>query len=251
MKRTSPHFLEQRFNRAPRIQAGDGGDPLLKECRTHGYYRGGELCPMCGAEAKFLLNVEEVESLGRTMAGVLRHFPERYGLEMDGNGWVDLRDFITAVQVRNRRFRFLKSHHILGLIQTDPKGRYEFRDGKIRATYGHSLDVDLDLPTENIPDVLFHPATEEDFGLVLQAGLRPSDRKMVHLSGTFPAALEAGRVRVKSPVILEIDAKAARASGIVIKKAGKTVYLTKEIPPEFLRRSERVEEELPPEERAV
>jgi RNA:NAD 2'-phosphotransferase (TPT1/KptA family) len=34
----------------------------------------------------------------------------------------------------------------------------------------------------------------------------------------------------------------------VIKKAGKTVYLAKEVPPEFLKRSERAEEELSPEE---
>src|SRR5438093_186654 len=73
-------------------------------------------------------------------------------------------------------------------------------------------------------------------------------RMMVHLSGTFNAALEAGRVRIQVPVILEINAKTARDAGVVIKKAGKTVYLTKEIPPEFLRRSERAEEELSPEE---
>ncbi len=203
---------------------------------------------MCGDQTHFLLKDEEVDAVGRTMAGVLRHFPERYGLEMDANGWVDLRDFITALQIRNRRFRFLKTNHVLGLIQTDPKGRYEFRDGKIRATYGHSLDVDLDLPTENIPDVLFYPTSEEELNVLLQAGVRPSDRKMVHLSGTFGAALEAGRVRIQAPVILEIDAKSARASGVVIKKAGKTVYLTAEVPPVFLRRSDRAEEELSPEE---
>ncbi|HLB68450.1 MAG TPA: RNA 2'-phosphotransferase, partial [Thermoplasmata archaeon] len=107
---------------------------------------------------------------------------------------------------------------------------------------------DLDLPTENIPDVLFYPTTEEEANVLMAAGVRPSDRKMVHLSGTFPAALEAGRVRVKNPVIMEVDARAARASGIVIKKAGKTVYLTHEIPPDYVKRSERVEEELPPEE---
>ena len=204
---------------------------------------------MCGASnTHFLLKDEEIDSLGRTMAGVLRHFPDRYGLEMDANGWIDLHDFLTALTIRNKRFRFLKPNHVLGLIQTDPKGRYEFRDGKIRATYGHSLDVDLDLPTENIPDVLFYPTSEEELSVLLGAGLRPSDRKMVHLSGTFHAAVEAGRVRIQVPVIVEIDAKSARTSGIVIKKAGKTVYLTTEVPPEFLKRSERAEEELSPEE---
>lgn len=218
---------------------------MLKECRSHGYFRG-EICPLCGDEAKFLLSDEEVESLGRTMAGVLRHFPERYGLEMDAHGWVDLRDFLTAIQIRNKRFKFLRPHHVIGLVETDPKGRYQFEDGKLRATYGHSRDVDLDLPTEGIPDVLFYPTTEEEIHLLLEAGLRPADRKMVHLSTTYEAAMEAGRVRSENPVILEVDAKAARAGGTVIMMAGKTVCTTKEVPAEVLRRSTRVEEELPP-----
>lgn len=219
----------------------------MKECRSHGFFRD-EFCPMCGDEAKFLLNDQEVEALGRTMAGVLRHFPERYSLEMDKNGWIDLRDFITGVQSRNRRLRFLKPHHVIGLIETDPKGRYQFRDGKIRATYGHTLEVELDLPTENIPDVLFYPCSEADFPLLSEGGIKPADRKMVHLSRTYEAALEAGRVRNPTPVIFEIDAKAARADSVVIMKAGKTVYLTREVPPQFLHRAERVEEELPPPE---
>lgn len=217
---------------------------MLNECRSHGYFRD-EQCPLCGDKGKFLLNDQEAEMIGRTMAGVLRHFPDRFGLEMDPNGFVDLRDFLTAMQVRNRRLRFLKPHHVIGLIETDPKGRYQFRDGRIRATYGHTLDIDLDLPTENIPDVLFYPTREEELPILLEVGLKPADRKMVHLSRTFDAALEAGRVRVENPVILEIDAKAAREGGTVIMKAGKTVYLTREVPPEFLARAERVEEELP------
>lgn len=223
---------------------------MLKECRSHGYFRD-EYCPVCGSESKFLLNDQEVELLGRTMAGVLRHFPQRYGLEMDEHGWVDMRDFITAVQIRNKRFRFLRPHHIVGLVETDPKGRYQFLDGKIRATYGHSLDIDLDLPTEGIPDVLYYPTTEEELHLLLEAGLRPADRKMVHLSATYESAMEAGRVRIQSPLILEVDAKRARETGVVIHKAGKTVYTSKEIPGEFLSRSQRVEEELPPSEGAA
>jgi len=218
---------------------------MLKECRSHGFFRD-EFCPMCGEEAKFLLNDQEVEMLGRSMAGVLRHFPDRYSLQIDKNGWIDLRDFIDALQSRNRRLRFLKPHHVVGLIETDPKGRYQFRDGRIRATYGHTIDVELDLPTENIPDVLFYPTTEEALGDLQASGLKPADRKMVHLSRTYEAALEAGRVRNPNPVIVEIDTTAARAAGHVIMKAGKTVFLTKEVPGEFLHRAERVEEELPP-----
>src|SRR3989449_10262471 len=183
------------------------------------------MCPMCGAsDTRFLLKDEEIDSLGRTMAGVLRHFPERYGLEMDANGWVDLRDFITALSIRNKRFRFLKPNHILGLIQTDPKGRYEFREGRIRATYGHSLDVDLDLPTDNIPEVLFYPTSEEECSVLLGAGLPPAERETGPLSGAFHAAAGAGRVRVQVPAIVESHAESARTPPTVMKKAGETVY---------------------------
>jgi len=183
------------------------------------------------------------------MAGILRHFPERYGLDMDERGWVDLRDFVTAVQIRHKKFRFLKPHHVLGVIETDPKGRYQFEEGKIRATYAHSFDVDLDLPTDDVPGILFFPTTEEECGILLEIGLKPSDRKMVHLSGTLPSAMEAGRVRVDDPVILEVDAEKAKEDGVEIAKAGKTVYTTKEVPPDYLRRlsSEEIDEGMAPE----
>ncbi|MFQ5909840.1 MAG: RNA 2'-phosphotransferase [Thermoplasmata archaeon] len=182
------------------------------------------------------MNDKELELLGRTMAGILRHFPERYGLDMDEHGWVDLRDFVTAVQIRHKKFRFLKAHHVLGVIETDPKGRYQFEEGKIRATYAHSFDVDLDLPTDEVPDILYFPTTEEECSILLEIGLKPSDRKMVHLSGTVPSAMEAGRVRVNNPVILEVNTKKARDEGAEIAKAAKTVYTTKEVPPDSLRR---------------
>lgn len=216
---------------------------MLKECRSHGFFRG-EICPNCGDKSKFLLNDRELELLGRTMAGILRHFPERYGLDMDEQGWVDLRDFVTAVQIRHKKFRFLKPHHVLGIIDTDPKGRYQFLEGKIRATYAHSCDVDLNLPTDDIPEILYFPTTEEECSILLEIGLKPSDRKMVHLSRTLPSAMEAGRVRVNDPVILEVDAEKATDEGVEIGKAGKTVYTTKDVPPDYLRRlsPEEIEE---------
>lgn len=206
---------------------------MLKECRSHGFFRE-EFCPSCEGKGKFLLSDKELDSLGRTMAGVLRHFPERYGLDMDEHGFVDLRDFITALQIRNKKFRFLKPHHILGVIETDAKGRYEFRDGRIRATYAHSFEVDLDLPQDNIPTILYFPTTEEETQILLEIGLKPSDRKMVHLSHSYEDAMEAGRVRTDDPIILEVDTEKAIDQGVVIMKAGKTVYVTKETPPDCL-----------------
>ncbi len=210
-------------------------------CEEHGYFRG-EVCPVCGMEGRFILNDYEMEHLGKTLAGVLRHFPEKFDLTMDPRGWVDVQQFVNAIKARQRRFRWLRAYHIVALIKTDPKGRYEYRDGYIRATYGHTIDVDLDFPTDNVPEKLYYPATEEEEEFLREGGLRPSDRIFVHLSTTMESAVEAGKVRSPRPVVFEIAAKKASEDGIAIMHAAPTIYITKEIPPQYMREAEIPEE---------
>ena len=50
---------------------------------------------------------------------------------------------------------------------------------------------------------------DQEIAQRLETGLKPSDRKLVHLSKTYADAFRAGRVRTDMPVILDIDAKAA------------------------------------------
>ena len=211
---------------------------MLRECKEHGYFRGEE-CSICGEDGKFLASDQELANIGRLMAGLLRHFPERFGLRMDDHGWVDMREFISAVHLRRGDLHWLRPHHLHAIIETDPKGRYQHKNGAIRATYGHSFDVDLELPTDNIPDALFYPTTEEEVDILLETGIRPSDRKKVHLSKTFEDAEIAGKHRVEMPIILTVDAKKAILEGIVIQRAGKTVYITDAISPEYIKKTEK------------
>jgi len=206
---------------------------MLKECKEHGYFRG-EKCPACNEEGRFLMNDEELERLGKMMAGALRHFPEKFNLKLDEHGWVNLYSFIDAVRARSNRFRWLRPHHLEAVVATDPKGRYQIKGNELRATYGHSVDVTMDLPTENIPERLYYPATPEEIDIILETGLKPVDRKMVHLSKTIDDARTAGSHRVENPVIIEVDAKRATENGFVIMQAGKTVYVVKEIPAKYL-----------------
>ncbi|UCE92454.1 MAG: RNA 2'-phosphotransferase [Methanobacteriota archaeon] len=193
------------------------------------------------------MNSEELDRLSRTLAGILRHFPERFDLEVDSYGFVDRRRFVNAVQAKQRRYHWLRPHHILAIIETDNKGRYEFKDGKIRATYAHSFEVELDPSNVGIPESLYYPATEEEVDIILETGIKPSDRKRVHLSKTIGDAVNAGRVRTESPVILEVDVRSASDDGVVIQKAGKTVYLAEEIDRKYLKRIDVDLSEYPPE----
>ena len=206
---------------------------MLKECVKHGYFRG-EACPVCSDEGRFFMDDRELDHMARIVAGILRHFPPRYGLAAEKTGWVQMRDLVQAIRNQHRNYPWLKAHHIVALAMTDPKGRYEIRDDAIRATYGHTVEVELDLPTDNIPESLFYPVTPEEKELVLEVGLRPTDRKKVHLSLTAQDAYNAGKVRCETPTILSVDTQKAVAGGHVIQRAGKTVFLVDEVPPEML-----------------
>ncbi len=226
---------------------------MLGKCDEHGYYRG-ETCPMCKNKGKFLMSDRELDSLGRIMAGVLRHFPEKLGVSVDGHGWVDISEFVEAIGVSRSGFQWLKEHHIEAIALTDPKGRYQVDGGMIRATYGHTIDVRLDdLPLAEI-DEFFYPVTEEEIDIILEGGLNPIDRKNVHLSGSIEKAVEAGKVRTEDPLILRIDGKKAKDDGIQIFRAGKDVYITERIDAKYISKAQHslpettaAEEEVPGE----
>ena len=179
---------------------------MIRECEEHGYFRD-ERCPYCGEEGKFIMSDYEVEKIGRTLAAILRH--GKFGLEMDSQGNVSLRDVMAKIRERNPRMNWLRSRHIEALVETDPKGRYVISGGKIRATYGHTIPLDIKLDCENIPD---------------------EDRAMVHLSLTYRDALRAGSVRTEDPVILVIDTGVCMELGSDIGKAARTVYLCRSVP---------------------
>ncbi len=208
---------------------------MLRMCREHGFFRGEE-CPICGDEGKFLMSSYELESLGRIMAGILRHFPDRFNLDMDEEGFIDIYKMVSAVKrKRGDRMRWLRPTHIIGLVETDPKGRYQVDNNHVRATYGHSLHLSMSLPTDDIPERLYFPTKPEEQEGVLEKGLTPEDRTMVHLSKTWDDAYEAGTHREgPDPIVLRINAEEALNNGIIIQRAGKTVFTVEEIPPEFI-----------------
>jgi putative RNA 2'-phosphotransferase len=206
---------------------------MLSECEEHGYFRGNS-CPICNEKGKFLMSDKELSSLSRIMAGALRHFPEKLGLIIDGKGWVDISLLIESIGSGRSGFNWLRSNHIKAVVDTDERGRYQIDGGMIRATYGHSINVNLnDLPIAEINE-LYYPVTEEEADIIIERGLHPIDRSKVHLSGSIKKAIEAGKVRTAEPQILVIDGKKAKKDGLKIYKAGKEVYVTDGINPEYL-----------------
>lgn len=204
---------------------------MIRECEEHGYFRA-ERCPYCGDEGKFIMSDKEVERIGRTLAAVLRH--GKFDPDMDAQGFVPMRDVVAIIRKRHTYMNWLRARHIEALVETDPKGRYEMAGGSIRATYGHTIELDLRLDNRNIPPELFYPIAPEDEEDILRDGIDPTDRNMVHLSLGYRDAVKAGSVRMDDPEILVVDTGLCIEMGYDIGKAAKTVFLCRHVPSDAL-----------------
>jgi RNA:NAD 2''-phosphotransferase len=122
------------------------------------------------------------------------------------------------------------------VVRTDPKGRFEVDDDRIRAAYGHSVPVDLESGDRPVPAILYHGTAPDNVPSILDGGLRPMSRQHVHLSGSVKAAREVGSRHAADPVVLRVDAAAMVDDDNSITKRGRDVYTTDHVPPSYLSR---------------
>lgn len=208
----------------------------IRKCMVHGYFRGND-CPSCGEEGKFVLSAAEVDILGRIITGILRHRPEKYHLEVSESGYVNIDEIVQEIRFHYRRFHFVGPSHIFAIVLTDTKGRYQLTDNKryLRATYGHTIDVDLsDLPTDGVPEVLYYPTNREEFEILRENGILPSDRRWIHLSSSDEKAYIAGLYHFDEPLLIPINSESVIAGGEIIYHAGPEVFICKFVQPESM-----------------
>lgn len=141
---------------------------------------------------------------GKFLAYILRHNPAACGVKLDENGWACVEGLLAGAQKSGRNINFTMLEKI---VKTDDKGRFEFNADKtrIRATYGHSLPVDLNLQSKIPPDILYHGTAEKFLENIKQFGLTKKSRNFVHLSPEKSSAEKVG-ARHGKPVILMIYA---------------------------------------------
>jgi putative RNA 2'-phosphotransferase len=171
------------------------------------------------------------------LAYVLRHKPSALGLSLDPAGWVDVDTLLTALAGHGHR---ISRECLDDLVRGIDKQRFQIERGRIRAVQGHSVDVDLELPLVPPPDILFHGTVERFLSRIEREGLRPMQRRHVHLSATMQAARVVGARRGVA-VVLRIDAAAAQAAGHPFRRALNGIWLTDHVPPALLSRPETLE----------
>ncbi|GAA3949116.1 RNA 2'-phosphotransferase [Actinomadura viridis] len=162
----------------------------------------------------------------------LRHRPERLGLVLDEAGWVDVDRLLRAAAAHAFPITRDELDHV---VANNDKRRFAFDDTgtRIRASQGHSIDVDLGLPLTPPPPVLYHGTVASALPTIRGEGLKPMDRHAVHLSPDRETATRVGARRGR-PVVLTVDAAAMAAAGHGFQVSDNGVWLVDAVPPRFL-----------------
>jgi putative RNA 2'-phosphotransferase len=164
---------------------------------------------------------------------LLRHNPGALGLELDPGGWADVEPLLERARADGRS---IDRAQLEEMIAYGEKERFTLSDdgSKIRANYGHSIDVDLDLTPTSPPPHLYHGTAEHAVSAIREEGLRPQSRQYVHLSNTQDEAVRVGG-RHGAPVVLTIFAQALHDAGHTLYRSTDAVWLTDRVPPHFLQ----------------
>ncbi|NIT55721.1 MAG: RNA--NAD 2'-phosphotransferase [Aliifodinibius sp.] len=176
----------------------------------------------------------DLTALSKFLSYVLRHHPETIGLELDENGWAKVSELIKKAKEDGR---YIDRNAIRDIMQNSSKQRFILSsDGKyIRAGYGHSIDVDLQLKPKTPPEKLYHGTARNNVASILENGLQAQSRNFVHLSTTVDEARNVGG-RHGEPVILLIFSRQMSCEGYDFyqSESEKSIWLTSYVPNPYI-----------------
>jgi putative RNA 2'-phosphotransferase len=161
--------------------------------------------------------------ISKFLSLILRHKPEEVGLTLDDNGWVNVTDLIKACADAGKSFTLSELQEV---VETNDKKRFVFdvTGEKIRASQGHSVEVDLEFGKKTPPGILYHGTAERNVGEIMAGGLKKMKRHHVHLSAETETARTVGK-RYGQPVIFKIDTFAMMNEGFEFYVSANGVWL--------------------------
>ena len=182
------------------------------------------------------MNKSDVQ-IRKFLSLVLRHRPEKIGIELDPNGWVDVDALLAKANSYGMK---LDRSALARIVETNSKKRFAFNDSldKIRASQGHSVDIDLGYVNQEPPEILYHGTGEQSVCSILETGLIKRNRQHVHLSSDIETAVKVGQ-RHGKPFVFDVLAKKMYNDKFEFFLSDNDVWLTETVPPKYLTSNRR------------
>lgn len=161
---------------------------------------------------------------------VLRHEPEKIGLQLDPQGWVAIDELLSKAASHLP----LTTELLHEGVCTSDKQRFAIsEDGtRIRANQGHSVPVELGMTPQAPPEQLYHGTATRFLDSIRKQGLLRGERHHVHLSAATETAVKVG-ARHGQPIVLIVNAGDMHRAGHVFFQSDNGVWLVEHVPPSF------------------
>jgi putative RNA 2'-phosphotransferase len=175
---------------------------------------------------------ERAVRISKFLSLVLRHQPEKIGLEPDESGWVSVERLIEASRAHGVEFTL---EELQNVVVSNDKKRFSLSDDGlwIRANQGHSIKVELGYAPTVPPEILYHGTAERFLASIKQQGLIKGRRHHVHLSADVDTAKKVGQ-RHGRPVVLRVEAGLMHRDGFIFYLSANGVWLAEFVPVRYL-----------------
>lgn len=183
-----------------------------------------------------MISDKQLTHISKFLSLVLRHQPETISIQLDQNGWTDVNELIEKANNYGIKFDIEILNHI---VATNPKKRFAFNDklDKIRASQGHSVEIELGYTNQKPPEILFHGTADKFAQSILDAGLKKRNRQHVHLSSDLETAIKVGQ-RHGKPFVFKVFAEQMYNDNFQFFISDNGVWLTDNVPTKYLKRND-------------
>ena len=170
--------------------------------------------------------------ISKFLSLVLRHQPEAIGLKLDANGWINVDELIQRANAEGKK---LTRPLLEEVVAENDKKRFAFsEDGqRIRASQGHSIDVDLAITPREPPEFLYHGTATRFIEAIREHGLKSMSRQHVHLSADRETAVKVGQ-RHGKPYVLTIRSQDMANAGHKFWLSANGVWLSEPVPTAYI-----------------
>jgi len=165
--------------------------------------------------------------LAKLIDYVLSRRPDEFGLVLDADGYIKIRELLKAVN-EEEGFRYVRRAHLDEIMVTVPDHSFEIADNLIRSKLRDQLPQQTFVADP--PKLLYTGVRRKAYPHVHQKGIRPTGYPRVILSADRDMAERMGRRIDHSAVLLTVQVQNSVNQGVVFFQAGASIFLADFIP---------------------
>lgn len=173
----------------------------------------------------------QLESLARMLAYMLGHHPDEFGLVLSEDGSLPLKELQRALS-QEPGWGFVRRQHLDQVVSLMQSPAFAVEGERIRALKPGPLPKRR--PKETPPPLLYLAISPKLHELVWQAGLKAASGPELILARGRETALKLGKRRAPAPILVTVQAQAAAKAGLSFTGYGAELFLSGDLPREFL-----------------